>query len=133
METDGANHEIERRTSKWKKQQPVMSVVMTLALGLRKRRSELRRRVEAWKELTSLEDYIVDETVDEYVVHTDEPVQEVIATSTQIRTPFHARFKHWANNGGSEIIRKLRWTIPTKPSRNTKDSDIAPIPKQSQQ
>ena len=38
LETDGANHEIEKSNSRWKKQ-PVLAVVITLALGLGKFRA----------------------------------------------------------------------------------------------
>ena len=54
IEFDEAAREIGKRNNKWKKQQPVMTVIITLALGLGKLRAELRRRVEAWKDLSSL-------------------------------------------------------------------------------
>ena len=54
IETENAARETERSTNKWKQQQPVITVVTTLALGLRKMRAELRRRLEACKELATL-------------------------------------------------------------------------------
>ena len=68
LETNGAAREIEKRTNKWKKQQPIITVAMTLALGLRTMRAELRRRVEAWKELTTLAGRTIETTPDEYVI-----------------------------------------------------------------
>ena len=56
LESDDATRETEKRTNKWKKQLPVITIVVTLALGLRKMRAELRRRVNAWKELMSFAD-----------------------------------------------------------------------------
>ena len=71
LETDGATHKIEKRTNKLKKQKPVITVVMILALGLRKMRAELRRRVIAWTELM--------------VLAADDSGQEEVATPTRNR------------------------------------------------
>ena len=54
LESDEAAREICKRSSNWKKRHPVMAVIITLPLGLRKLRAEFRRRVEAWKHLSSL-------------------------------------------------------------------------------
>ena len=48
--------EQEALASLWKKQKPTILVVTTLALGLRKLRAEVRRRVGAWKILASASD-----------------------------------------------------------------------------
>ena len=44
-------NEVEGTAALWRFQRPAMTVVTTLALGLRKLRAEVRRRVEAWKTL----------------------------------------------------------------------------------
>ena len=86
---------------------------MTLALGRRKMRAELRRRVNAWKEPKSLSDYAVMETIEEHVIQLDESVQEEVVTPIRIRKSFHTRFRQWPKSDGAEAISKLRWTIPT--------------------
>ena len=63
LETDDATSETQKGTNKLKKQLPLITIAMTLALGLRKMRPELRRRANAWKELMSLADYAVIETI----------------------------------------------------------------------
>ena len=45
--------EDEDRIAIWQKQRPVIMVVTALALGLRRLRAEVRRRVDAWKILAS--------------------------------------------------------------------------------
>ena len=45
--------EDEDRITMWQKQRPVIMVVTALALGLRRLRAEVRRRVDAWKILAS--------------------------------------------------------------------------------
>ena len=37
LETDGAARDIEHRSSEWKKQQPIITVAVTLALGFKKK------------------------------------------------------------------------------------------------
>ena len=53
LKTEGARREMEKRMAKRKQQQSVITIVMTLVLGIRKMRAELRRRVDAWKELVT--------------------------------------------------------------------------------
>ena len=90
-----------------------MAVVITLALGLRKLRAELRRRVEAWENLSSLAGQVMDEAPADNGNRHDELSQTPAVLQTQNRNTFHAKFKHWANHNGAETIRKLRWTFPT--------------------
>ena len=45
--------EDEDRITMWQKQRPVIMVVTARALGLRRLRAEVRRRVDAWKILAS--------------------------------------------------------------------------------
>ena len=47
--------ETETRAAKWK-QQPVMTIVITFAPGLRKMRAELIRRMDAWKEFARIQE-----------------------------------------------------------------------------
>ena len=55
METTNAAGETETRAAKWK-QQPVMTIVITFAPGLRKMRAELIRRMDAWKEFARIQE-----------------------------------------------------------------------------
>ena len=84
----------------------MITIVITLALGLRKIRAELRRRVNAWKELIIFADYAVPETIEEQLVQSDESEQEEVATPKRNRKSFHNRFRQWANAHGAETIRK---------------------------
>ena len=54
LESDETAREIGKRNSKWKKQQPAMTVLIALALGRRKLEAELLRRVETWKRIPFL-------------------------------------------------------------------------------
>ena len=55
METTNAAGEAETRAAKWK-QQPVMTIVITFAIGLTKMRAELIRRADAWKEFARIQE-----------------------------------------------------------------------------
>ena len=46
-----ATKEAEERKALWRSQKPACAVVTALALGLRRLRAEVRRRVDAWKTL----------------------------------------------------------------------------------
>ena len=112
LESDEVAREIGKRSSKWKKQQPVMTVVIILAFGLRKLRAELRRRVEAWKHLSSLAYLDTNGTQTATIDQYEETSTIPCVSQSQNRSTFHFRFTRWANNNGKEIIRKLRWKIP---------------------
>ena len=90
-----------------------MTVIITLALGLRKLRAELRRPVEAWKDLTFLAHIDTDGTQVANIDQYEETSITPSASQSQSRSTFHVRFSRWACNNGKEIIRKLRWKIPT--------------------
>ena len=104
IESDEAAREIGKRNNNWKKQQPVMTVIITLALGLRKLRAELRRRVEAWKDLQFLAHIDTDGTQIANIDHYDEKSITPSVSQSQNRSTFHVRFCRWACNNGKEII-----------------------------
>ena len=88
METTNAAGEAETRAAKWK-QQPVMTIVTTLALGLKNIKTELTRIVDAWKELATLACHIPIDTTDEVIRQIDSSTQNASETATQKRMPFH--------------------------------------------
>ena len=57
METMNAPGEAETRAAKWK-QQRVMTIVISFAIGLKKMKAELIRRVDAWKEFARIKETV---------------------------------------------------------------------------
>ena len=92
IEIEGAASEMEKRTNKWKQQEPVIKIVSTLALGMRKMRPELRRRVYAWNELTILACHSARDISDEHRSQTNAIAQDEECPTTQTRIPLHAKF-----------------------------------------
>ena len=84
-----------------------MAVIITLALGLWKLRAELRRRVEAWKHLSSLAYVDTNGTQTSNIDQYEETSTIPSVSQSQNRSTFHARFMQWVNNDGKEIVRKF--------------------------
>ena len=86
-------------------------VVTTLALGLRKLRAEVRRRVGAWKILASTSD--PNEPLGSQPTISQPSHTTNRALSPPRRSSFQSSFLQWFNAGGSHYIRSLRWAVPT--------------------
>ena len=107
--------EAEDRIALWRKQRPAIMVVTALALGLRRLRAEVRRRVDAWKILAA------SAASAPQAIHLPstgpdvQPLREVSPTPCG-RNSFSPAFATWATSTGASSIRTLRWAIPSRDS-----------------
>ena len=107
--------EDEDRIALWQKQRPVIMVVTALALGLRKLRAEVRRRVDAWKSLASSVGVAEQLTPHQLIAHDVQLIRDISPTPGR-RIPFHSAFTRWASSNGEQFIRSLRWALPSRDS-----------------
>ena len=107
--------EAEDRIALWRKQRPAIMVVTALALGLRRLRAEVRRRVDAWKILAASAASAPQAT---HVASTGldvQPLREVSPTPCR-RNSFSTAFATWATSTGASFIRTLRLAFPSRDS-----------------
>ena len=76
-------------------------------------RAELRRRLEACKELATLACHNPLATTAEPTRQIENSTQKEGGSATQARKPFHVSFTKLANAEGAAIISNLRWVIPS--------------------
>ena len=107
-----AAKEAEERKALWRSQKPTFAVVTALALGLRRLRAEVRRRVDAWKTLAASAASILPAT--DAITVTPFPLQSQRSEfhAPRRRNSFHTSFNGWATSTGASFIRFLRWAIP---------------------
>ena len=113
MDASRATKESEDTTALWKSQRPAIVVVTTLALGLRKLRAEVRRRVDAWKTLAGSSVPLIHGS---QFPSTDlfSPLQSDDHLTTRRRCSFSASFANWAASSGATFMSALRRAIPPK-------------------
>ena len=121
-----AAKEAEHRSALWRSQKPTIAVITALALGLRRLRAEVRRRVDAWK-IMAASAASMSPTTDVFPVtqspsqpHRDDP------HTPCRRSSFHTAFNRWAKSTGAAFIRSLRWVIPSVESAIERTRYIAP-------
>ena len=85
-------------------------IVTILALGLRKLRASLKLRVDAWKNIASLE-YPPDATVDFAVPAEHLPPH---ARPAFPRVSFQSALSSWCQGSGVKFIHNLRWALPSR-------------------
>ena len=100
-------------------------VVTTLALGLRKLRAEVRRRVNAWKILAGSAASLL-RTSQLPPIELDAPSQSEDQLTPRRRNSFNLSFANWATSSGSSFIRTLRWAIPPRDIAITRIRYAAP-------
>ena len=103
--------EDEDRITMWQKQRPVIMVVTALALGLRRLRAEVRRRVDAWKILASSAASALQPSISSPNDREVQLIREVSPTPCR-RNSFPSVFTKWATSIGESFIRTLRWALP---------------------
>ena len=117
--------EVEDTPALWGFQRPAIMVVTTLALGLRKLRAEVRRRVNAWKILAGSAASLL------HISHLPPIELDASSQSEDHLTPrrrcsFNVSFANWATSSGSSFIRTLRWAIPPRDTAITRIRYAAP-------
>ena len=107
--------EAEDRIALWRKQRPAVMVVTALALGLRRLRAEVRRRVDAWEILAASAASAPQVTHLQSTGPDVQPLREVSSTPCR-RNSFSTAFATWATSTGASFIGTLRWAIPSRDS-----------------
>ena len=105
--------ESEEVAALWKSQRPAIVVVTTLALGLRKLRAEVRRRVDAWKTLAGSSAPLIHGSQSPSSDFFS-PLQSDDHLSTRRRCSFSASFANWAASSGATFMNALRGAIPPR-------------------
>ena len=118
--------ESEDTTALWKSQRPAIVVVTTLALGLRKLRAEVRRRVDAWKTLAGSSAPIIHGSQSPSSDFFS-PLQSDDRLSTRRRCFFSASFANWAASSGATFMSALRGAIPPRDSAITRIRAAVPF------
>ena len=103
--------EAEDRLALWRAQRLAIMVVTALALGLRRLRAEVRRRVDAWKILAASAASAPQTPL--FLPTPPVPQSQLEDHQTpRRRCSFHPAFREWATSSGVSFIRTLRWSIP---------------------
>ena len=98
--------EAEARIALWRKQRPAVMVVTALALGLRRLRAEVRRRVDAWK-ISAASAASAPQAIHLPSTGPDaQPLREKSPTPCR-RNSFFSAFATWATSTGASFIRTL--------------------------
>ena len=126
LDARGIANEAEGTAALWRSQRPAIMVVTTLALGLRKLRAEVRRRVEAWKTLAG--------SAAPFLHSSQAPSNELVAVSQpedhlspRLRCSFNVSFANWATSSGMLFISTLRGAIPPRDAAITRLRSAAPF------
>ena len=109
--------EDEDRVAMWQRQRPVIMVVTVLAVGFRRLRAEVRRRVDAWKILASSGGAIAQPLISSPTVREVQLIRDVSPIPGR-RNSFHSAFTRWAISSGEPFIRTLRLAPRSKLRRH---------------
>ena len=107
MDMGLAAKEAEEREVLWRSQKPAFAVVTALALGLRRLRAEVRRRVDAWKTIAASAASIPPTTDALTVAPSPHQSQRDEPHTPRRRNSFHTSFNRWATSTGVPFIRSL--------------------------